>query len=221
MDHSHGALSGRATDGGSCQGGWNSVFSVAERIRDQAGKGSAHAIYGMGELALHGGDPVRAHFPAILQTLSSQLAAEKDPRCLDQIVGAVCRLIIAHKEGVPVQQVLPVVFEYLPLREDMEEYEAVLGAINVLFADRVEIVMAAMPKLLEICASVYDKKVSQDQDVFADDEILMAKSRPLIQSLVKQYQSQFLPQYGELLSALQSNNQADLAATLERIIASL
>ena len=87
-------------------------------------------------------------------------------------------------------------------------------------ADGVDIVLAAMPKLLEIFASVYDKKVPQDQDVFADDEVLMAKSRPLIQSLVKQYQSQFSPQYGEILATLQANNHADLVATLERIVAS-
>ena len=194
------------------------VYTAAFKDEDKDVRNNA--IYGIGELALHGGEPVRAHFPAILQTLSSQLAAETDPRCLDQIVGAVCRLIIAHKESVPIQQVLPVVFQYLPLREDMEEYEVVLGAITVLLADGVDIVLAAMPKLIEICASVYDKKVPQDQDVFADDEVLMAKSRPLIQSLVKQYQSQFSPQYGEILAALQANSQADLVATLERIVAS-
>ena len=194
------------------------VYTAAFKDEDKDVRNNA--IYGIGELALHGGEPVRAHFPAILQTLSSQLAAESDPRCLDQIVGAVSRLIISHKESVPIQQVLPVVFQYLPLREDMEEYEVVLGAITVLLADGVDIVLAAMPKLLEIFASVYDKKVPQDQDVFADDEVLMAKSRPLIQSLVKQYQSQFSPQYGEILATLQANNHADLVATLERIVAS-
>merc|ERR1719400_243316 len=192
------------------------VYTAA--MKDEDPDVRNNGIYGIGELTLHGGEPVRAHFPVILQALSSQLVAESDSRCLDGIVGALCRLIIAFKEGALIQQVLPVVFQYLPLREDMEEYEVVLGAITVLLADGVDIVLAAMPKLLEIFASVYDKKVPQDQDVFADDEVLMAKSRPLIQSLVKQYQSQFSPQYGEILATLQANNHADLVATLERII---
>ena len=167
-----------------------------------------------------GGVPVRTHFPAILQSLSSQLAVENDPRCLDQIVGAVCRLIIAYREGVPIQQVLPVVFANLPLREDLEEYEPVLRAVLVLYADGTDLVKEAMPTLLKVCATIYDKKVAQDEDVFAADEVLMTKVRPLIASLVKQYHAQFLPQFTEVLSGLQSNNQLDLVTTLERIVAS-
>ena len=48
----------------------------------------------------------------------------------------------------------------------------------------------------------------------------MTKVRPLIQSLVKQYHAQFLPQFTEILSGLQSNNQLDLEKTLEGIVAS-
>ena len=193
------------------------VYTAAFKDEDKDVRNNA--IYGIGELALHGGVPVRNHFPAILQLLSSQLANENDPRCLDQIVGAVCRLIIAYKEGVPIDQVMPVVFANLPLREDMEEYEAVFRALLILYGDGVDLIKTAMPKMLEICANIYDKKVPQDEDVFAEDDVIMAKVRPLIQSLVKQYQAHFLPQYGEVLSALQSNNQSDLVATLERIVA--
>ena len=179
-----------------------------------------NAIYGIGELALHGGAPVHNHFPAILQSLSSQLAVEKDPRCLDQIVGAVCRLIISNKTGVPIEQVLPVVFANLPLREDMEEYEPVLRALHLLYTDGNEMVKTAMPKLLEIFASIYDKKVPQDQDVFAEEDVPMVKVKPMIESLVKLYKSQFVAQYSEIVAMLQSNNNSDLAANLERISAS-
>ena len=193
------------------------VYTAAFKDEDKDVRNNA--IYGIGELALHGGSPVRNHFPSILQSLSSQLAVESDPRCIDQIVGAVCRLIVAYKEGVPTQQVMPVVIANLPLREDLEEYEAVFRALHILYADGSDIVKAAMPKVLEICASIYDKKVTKDDDVFAEAEVLMEKVRPLIQSLVKQYHAQFLPLYNEVLSALQSRNQSDLATTLERIVA--
>ena len=196
------------------------VYTAAFKDEDKDVRNNA--IYGLGELALHGGSPVRNHFPSILQTLSTQLAVESDPRCLDQIVGAVCRLIIAYKEGVPIQQVMPVVMANLPLREDMEEYEAVVRALLILYGDGRDIAEwygdVAMPKVLEICASIYDKKVAKDDDVFAEEEVLMEKVRPLIQSLVKQYHAQFLPLYSEVLSTLQSRNQCDLAATLERIV---
>ena len=194
------------------------VYTAA--MKDEDPDVRNNGIYGIGELALHGGEPVRAHFPVILQALSSQLVAESDSRCLDGIVGALCRLIIAFKEGALIQKTLPTVLEYIPLREDVEEYEAVLGAMNLLLADRVDAIIAAMPKLLEICANVYDKKVSQDQDIFANDEILMEKTRHLIQALVKQYQSQFSPQYDEILAALHANNRSDLVETLGRILTS-
>ena len=194
------------------------VYTAAFKDEDKDVRNNA--IYGIGELALHGGVPVRTHFPAILQCLSSHLSVENDPRCLDQVVGAVCRLIVAYKEGVPIQQVLPVVFANLPLREDMEEYEAVFRALLVLYADGTDLVKEAMPNLLKLCATIYDKKIAQDEDVFAEDEVLMAKVRPMIQSLVKQYHAQLLPQFNEVVSGLQSNNQLDLVATLERIVAS-
>ena len=82
-----------------------------------------NAIFGMGELVLHAGPPMNPHFGKILETLSKLLVNEKSARVLDQIVGAVCRLILSNKALVPLEQVLPVVFQNVPLKEDMDEYE--------------------------------------------------------------------------------------------------
>ena len=73
---------------------------------------------------------------------------------------------------------------------------------------------------MEICASIYDKKVSKEDDVFADGEVLMENVRPLIQSLVKKYHTYLLPQFNEVLAAMQSRQQHDLITNLERILAS-
>ena len=41
------------------------------------------------------------------------------------MVGAVCRMIVARPDLVPLPSVLPVVFAQLPLKEDHEEYPIV------------------------------------------------------------------------------------------------
>ncbi len=94
-----------------------------------------NAVFGLGELALHGGSSVFEHFPVILQQLSGVMSSgEESGRVLDQVVGALCRLVIANKNLVPVKDVLPVVFRGLPLRADKEEYLIVFQCLGDLHA---------------------------------------------------------------------------------------
>ena len=58
----------------------------------------------------------------------------------------------------------------------------------------------------------------KDDDVFSEGKVLMEKVRPLIQSLVKKYHTDFLPQFNEQLTAMQSKQQQELIASLEVIL---
>ncbi len=80
-------------------------------------------MFGLGELALHGGAAVHQHFPSILQQLSSVMSAEESGRVVDQVVGALCRLVVANRGAVPLGEVVPVIMANLPLKEDKEEYQ--------------------------------------------------------------------------------------------------
>ena len=191
------------------------IYTSAFRDEDKDIRNNA--IYGIGELALHAGSPAHTFFPAILQALSSQVAIEKDPRCLDQIVGAVCRLIVANRAAVPVEQVMPVVFANLPLREDFEEYDAVLRCLHLLYAEGNDQVKVGMPKILDMCAVIYDKKVAKEDGVFADDETFMEKVRPLVQTLVKQYRSTFPIEFEDVLNSMRASQKQEIAAKLENI----
>ncbi len=79
-----------------------------------------NAVYGLGELFMHGGELVQANSAAILHSLSKLLRHEKSPK-VNQIMAAVCRMIVLRSDIVPVPEVLPV-FAQLPLKEDPEEY---------------------------------------------------------------------------------------------------
>ena len=47
-----------------------------------------NAVFGLGELCLHGGAVMYEHFSKVLQCLSVLLSHEQAPRVVDQIVGA-------------------------------------------------------------------------------------------------------------------------------------
>ena len=74
---------------------------------------------------MHGGPATQAHYPDMLQALSGLVQREESPKVIDQVVAAVCRMIVARPDLVPLPSVLPVVFAQLPLKEDHEEYPIV------------------------------------------------------------------------------------------------
>ena len=52
-----------------------------------------------------GGEAILSHYQAILAVLSAALSKESFPRALDNICGAVARLITANPTNVPLEQV--------------------------------------------------------------------------------------------------------------------
>ena len=126
-----------------------------------------NAIFGMGELVLHAGPPMNQHFGKILETLSKLLVNEKAARVLDQIVGAVCRLILSNKALVPLEQVLPVVFQNVPMKEDMDEYETFFNAIQLLYVEGYQSqIVQILPKIVE--CGLHALNNSDDEDMKKD-----------------------------------------------------
>ena len=56
-------------------------------------------------LVVLGGEPVLEHYPLLLTTLSNALVKERFPRAIDNISGAVARLILTNVNRVPMEQV--------------------------------------------------------------------------------------------------------------------
>ena len=44
-----------------------------------------NAVFGLGELAMHGGPATQAHYPEMLQALSSLVQREESPKVIDQV----------------------------------------------------------------------------------------------------------------------------------------
>lgn len=101
--------------------------------RDESDEVRNNAIFGIGEMVLHGKEALFPHYSEILQALSTAASKERHAGSLDNICGALARLIMTNINGVPMDQVFPVFVNYLPLREDFDENKAVFECMTYLY----------------------------------------------------------------------------------------
>jgi hypothetical protein len=94
-------------------------------------------------------------YPAIMQKLEPLLQIEEG-RCMDNAAGCVARLILAHKDRVPVSEVLPALVNsgVLPLKEDYQENEPVWKMIVGLYREQDATVQKLTPQLAPMMLSV-------------------------------------------------------------------
>nr|CAD7413649.1 unnamed protein product [Timema poppensis] len=93
--------------------------------KDESDEVRNNAIFGVGEMVLHGKEALYPYFPEILQALSAAVSKEANPSALDNICGALARMLITN--------VFPVFVNYLPLRQDFDENKAVFRCLLHLY----------------------------------------------------------------------------------------
>ena len=113
-------------------------------------------------------------FPHVLTALSQAVAKETKPSALDNICGAIARLIITNSALVPLEQVLPVFLMKLPLREDFDENAAIFKCFKLLYIQARECIVDAMEQILAITIQVLYKKEYVDQET-ADNALGLLK----------------------------------------------
>lgn len=101
-------------------------------VQDEYEEARQNAVFGIGELMLFGGEKAHPHFTTVLQALSQIVAVEKEAGVLDNVCGALARLIFSNSSLVPLDQVLPVFVQKIPLRKDFHENKAVFKAFYAL-----------------------------------------------------------------------------------------
>ncbi|CAG2066808.1 unnamed protein product, partial [Timema podura] len=68
-----------------------------------------------------------------VKALSAAVSKEANPSALDNICGALARMLITNVSGVPMDHVFPVFVNYLPLRQDFDENKAVFRCLLHLY----------------------------------------------------------------------------------------
>ncbi|KAK0045008.1 importin-4 [Biomphalaria pfeifferi] len=131
------------------------LYPVFTRMtKDEDEEVRSNSVFALGVLAVNGGEAMLSHYTDILKTLFSVMGTESNPRVLDNVCAAVCRMIWFSQQNVPLTQALPVVMQLLPLKEDLEENVTVFGCLTKLYRDNVPEIIPFIPKILGVAAIV-------------------------------------------------------------------
>uniref|UniRef100_A0A8C9RLH8 Importin 4 n=1 Tax=Scleropages formosus TaxID=113540 RepID=A0A8C9RLH8_SCLFO len=101
----------------------------------------SNSVFALGALAEAAG-PAIVQYPVILGLFSSLLSKEEDPRAVDNLCAALCRMIVSSPGSVPLDQVFPVLLSHLPLKEDLEENKTVFGCLAFLYSHNPALVLS-------------------------------------------------------------------------------
>lgn len=155
---------------------------LVKRLSDEDPQTKSNAAYAVGRLVEKSQDDatVLKAYPQILSKLES-IFRITECRCQDNGAGCVSRLILKHKNKVPIQQVLPALVDsgILPLQDDYQENEPVWTMIVKLYRDQDSTVQSLTSKLAPIMLSV----LGEPEDQLTDDV------REQVQALVEHLKS--------------------------------
>jgi len=172
-----------------------------ESTKDEENDVRNNGVYGLGELVLWGGELMNQHYNQILSNLSVLMSIESAPRVIDQIVGAVSRFLVVGSSSIPVNEIVPVLMNNIPLKEDMDEYEMVFKALATLYSAGHESMKSNIPKILE-CAVASQTAKEIDRETII----------PVVSELVKQILRDFPAEFQGVASALPPGPAGHLAA---------
>ncbi|KAI9485167.1 MAG: armadillo-type protein [Benjaminiella poitrasii] len=110
----------------------------------------SNAAYALGILTCNSQIDLSPQYPVILTALHPLFQNQPMPNIIDNAAGAVARLILAHPESVPFDQVLPAFVSVLPLKADFAENEPVFNCLFTLFRANNPFIHSQVPHLLSI-----------------------------------------------------------------------
>lgn len=99
------------------------------------------------------------------------MANESHAGTLDNICGALARIIVANSQLVPLKDVLPVFVNYLPLREDFSENLAVFKCLALVYQQGNDVMVPLLGQIAGVGIQVLGKKQFNDD---AEAEQLIA-----------------------------------------------
>uniref|UniRef100_A0A336K9P8 CSON005828 protein n=1 Tax=Culicoides sonorensis TaxID=179676 RepID=A0A336K9P8_CULSO len=155
-------------------------------VNDRNDEVRNNTIFGLGEMVLYSGEISHKYFPQILSALSHGVSHESHAGTLDNICGALARLIIANSTLVPLKEVLPSFIQYLPLREDFDENLAIFKAFTLVYQQGNDVLVPLLDRITAIgLGSLAKKQFSNDET----KEIISAFVRQVSQDFPDKFQA--------------------------------
>ncbi|KAG1953857.1 ARM repeat superfamily protein [Pimephales promelas] len=154
-------------------------------VRDSDAEVRNNSVYALGALAQAAGPIVASDYPVMLSLFSNLLSKESDLRVIDNLCAALCRMIMSHVEGVPLEQVFPALVARLPLKEDMEENKTIYSCLTFLYSHNPVLVVSQLRPIISAAAHLLGMK---DVDNETQNSLLMLL-RGLAQHHTQEFQS--------------------------------
>jgi len=153
-----------------CQAMGDSVSPFAENlfsifvggIKDSSKDVVSNSVFGLGVLAECTGAAMSPKYPEILQHLSAFLKEDGDRRTIDNVLGAVARMLITCPAALPIDTIIPTFVKWLPLKEDMEENITVYKAVYSLLSANCQAVVEQLPTLIPVMINQLTSKKVDD-----------------------------------------------------------
>ncbi|MEW5308809.1 MAG: hypothetical protein WDW38_000740 [Sanguina aurantia] len=122
---------------------------LLRELRADGDTNRQNAAFCCGVLAAHCGTQMGPLLTAILQALHPLFAETEDGGVRDNACGAVSRMLSSCAAALPLERVVSVLLESLPLREDFDEAKAVYGAlVGLLTGDQAMRVAPLLPSIV-------------------------------------------------------------------------
>lgn len=137
----------------------------------------------------------------ILESLSTMVATEKHPGILDNILGALARMILTNSSLIPLKEVLPVFVQKLPLREDFEENGPVFKALEVVYRQGNQDLLPLLERCLHVALNVLRENQHGKDDV-----------REQIFAFVRQIRQDFPEKFNNVV-----NSNPDIASFVQSL----
>ena len=121
----------------------------------------SNAAFGIGLLIEHSKQDLSPQYGTVLQALHPMFNVPADATgakvtAMDNASGAVARIIVKNSAALPLDQVLPVLFGALPLKQDFLENRPVFRAIFHLFRTHTGVLGPYIGQLLPVFGHVLD-----------------------------------------------------------------
>ncbi|KAF9345873.1 hypothetical protein BGX26_002644 [Mortierella sp. AD094] len=135
------------------------IFPIALKgLSDEEAEVRSNAAYTVGALCQNTNLDISSQYPNILTALYPLFQGQNLDNVTDNACGAVARMIMKHPNAVPVDQVLPVFMQALPLKRDYEENEPVYKLLFSLIRSQNAWVFGNLAQVLAIFAEVLPKE---------------------------------------------------------------
>jgi hypothetical protein len=114
----------------------------------------SNAAFATGMICGGTGIDLSSHYPQILMKLAPLFSGQPDDLITDNACGALSRMIMAQPQAVPLDQVLPVLMQNIPLKKDFAENETVIKCLYGLWQQQNPLLAQNLPHIVQLLATI-------------------------------------------------------------------